>query len=67
MKKLILCEHKFLFGKILNPCRKVVASIKAKTIEQKEDLVIIEGLEEIILKCSRKGCGRKTTIKLKEE
>ncbi len=67
MRKNLLCEHLHWFGKKYNPCRKVLVSLIAEKIVQKEDDEIeVEGLEQITLKCSRKGCGRKTVINIKE-
>ena len=68
MRKNVLCEHLCWFGKKQNPCRKVLANIVAEKIEQKEDEILVEGLEQLTLKCSRNGCGCKTVvINIKED
>lgn len=67
MRKNILCEHLHWFGSKENPCRKVLVNLTANNIVQKEDEIVVEGLEQIVLKCSRNGCGRKTVINIKED
>lgn len=63
----LLCEHKFRFGKTLNPCRKVLSNLEAEEIIQQGDTVLVKGFKQITLKCTRQGCKKKTTIKIKEE
>jgi len=58
----ILCEYKKWFGKIKNPCRRVLTEIDGKVIKTQEGEIEIEGAKQITLKCP--GCGNKTTINL---
>ena len=58
----ILCEFKKWFGKVKNPCRRVLAEMDGVIIKEKEGEIEVKGTSEIVLKCN--GCGKKTTIKI---
>jgi len=58
----VLCEFKKWFGKVKNPCRRVLAEMDGKIVKIAEGEIEVEGTKEIILKCN--GCGKKTKIKI---
>ena len=57
----VTCEWKKMFGKVWNPCRKILADVKGTIVSNKEGEIAVKDLKEVVLKCP--GCGNKTVIK----
>lgn len=63
-RKRLLCESEKQFGKVTNPCRKILCEVYAEEIIEEDDEgnIVLVNAEKIIFKCS---CKSKKTIKLR--
>lgn len=52
-RKRISCSKLTMFGKVENPCHKILCDIVAEEVEQTGDEVIVKDLKEIRLKCNQ--------------
>ena len=65
MRRRMLCESSTRFGKVINPCHKILFEAYAKdVIDEDEETIIVVKPEKIIFKCPT--CGGKKIIKFKE-
>lgn len=65
MRKRIQCKHLKKFGRVENPCHKILCEIVADEVTEEDNDYIIKGFRELKLKCGE--CKRLTTIKIRDK
>lgn len=64
MRRRMTCESDKRFGKVINPCHKILFEVYAKdVIDEDDETIIAVEPEKITFKCP--SCGSKKVIKFK--
>ena len=66
-RKRVSCNRILRFGRMENPCHKILCEIMADDFTIKEDEITVTGLKQVKVKCGREHCKMVTTIINKEE
>ena len=61
------CKHLRMFGRVENPCHKILCEIIADDAVEKDGEYLVTNLSEIRIKCFSPDCRRVTVIKTKRK
>ena len=61
------CKHLRMFGRVENPCHKILCEIIAEDAVEKDGEYTVTNLQEIRIKCFSADCRKVTVIKTKRK
>jgi len=66
-RRRLQCKHLRQFGKVENPCHKILCEVIAEDVVEEDMEYTVTNLKEIRIKCFHPQCGRITVIKIKQK